>query len=34
MADFETAIQQDVDAEDIPGCALLATNRNGSLHTC
>jgi hypothetical protein len=32
MADFETTIQQAVDAEEIPGCVLLATNRDGSLH--
>ncbi|KAF2128551.1 beta-lactamase/transpeptidase-like protein [Dothidotthia symphoricarpi CBS 119687] len=30
MADFETTIQQAVDAEEIPGCVLLATNRDGS----
>ncbi|KAJ4353082.1 hypothetical protein N0V95_003677 [Ascochyta clinopodiicola] len=30
MADFETAIQQAVDAEEIPGCVLLATNRDAS----
>ncbi|KAF2630465.1 beta-lactamase/transpeptidase-like protein [Macroventuria anomochaeta] len=30
MADFETSIQQAVDAQEIPGCVLLATNRDGS----
>ena len=32
MADFETAIQQAVDVQDIPGCVLHATNRDGSSH--
>lgn len=30
MVDFETAIQQAVEAEEIPGCVLVATNRDGS----
>ncbi|KAF9694899.1 hypothetical protein EKO04_006903 [Ascochyta lentis] len=30
MAEFETAIQQAIEAEEIPGCVLLATNRDGS----
>jgi hypothetical protein len=31
MADFETAIQQAVDAQEIPGCVLVATNRDGMI---
>lgn len=31
MADFETAIQSAVDAQEIPGCILLASNRDGTL---
>lgn len=30
MADFETAIQQAVDAKEIPGCVLYASNRDGN----
>ncbi|KAG9198367.1 hypothetical protein G6514_010211 [Epicoccum nigrum] len=30
MADFETAIQSAVDAQEIPGCVLLASNSNGT----
>jgi len=29
MADFETAIQRAVDAKEIPGCVLYASNRDG-----
>ena len=32
MTDFEKAIQQAVDAQEIPGCVLLATNRDGIVH--
>ncbi|KAF1933623.1 beta-lactamase family protein [Didymella exigua CBS 183.55] len=32
MANFETAIQQAVDAKEIPGCVLLASNRDGSFN--
>ncbi|KAH6622344.1 beta-lactamase/transpeptidase-like protein [Boeremia exigua] len=30
MATFERAIQEAIDAEEIPGCVLFATNRDGS----
>ncbi|KAJ4988663.1 Acyltransferase LovD 2 [Stagonosporopsis vannaccii] len=30
MADFERAIQEAVDAQEIPGCVLFASNRDGS----
>jgi hypothetical protein len=32
MADFETLIQDAVVAQEIPGCALAATNRDGTSH--
>ncbi|KAF2999277.1 hypothetical protein E8E13_003874 [Curvularia kusanoi] len=30
MSDFETAIQEAVDVQEIPGCVLFASNRDGS----
>jgi hypothetical protein len=30
MVDFETAIQDAVAAQEIPGCALAATSRDGN----
>ena len=30
MVDFETAIQAAVAAQEIPGCAVAATNRDGN----
>jgi hypothetical protein len=31
MADFETAINDAITAQEIPGCALISTNRDGNL---
>jgi hypothetical protein len=31
MADFEKAINDAIAAEEIPGCALAATNRDGTV---
>jgi hypothetical protein len=31
MTDFETAIQEAVDAKEIPGCVLYASNRDGDV---
>lgn len=33
MADFEKAIHEAVDAQEIPGCVLLASNRDGTPHS-
>jgi hypothetical protein len=33
MADFETAINDAIKAQDIPGCVLVSTNRDGILPT-
>jgi hypothetical protein len=33
MADFENHIQDAIAAEEIPGCVLTATNRDGTLPT-
>lgn len=30
MADFEASIQSAVDAQEIPGCVLFASNRDGT----
>jgi hypothetical protein len=32
MADFETAINDAIAVQEIPGCALVSTNRDGIVH--
>jgi hypothetical protein len=33
MTDFETAINDAIKAQDIPGCVLVSTNRDGTSPT-